>query len=191
MYVRCIMSEFYPSINGISLRNCTFLHDITDIIRVRGDIYYNDICIGQYDPIQHFESALTDYMFLRIDSEYKYLWDQYLTYSSQFEYGIKIDEETMEQKVGLGVLMSDLELLVLMYDAWSFRVKENTQSNYLVGIINGDIFNVVAFKDPAVKEFTSAELIKYITEHVKPIELDNQSPIHFFRTINDFTKIVL
>ena len=184
---------FYPSINGIYFKNFDMVEDSDGMKHIRGDLYQmisdaEDKCVGHYNPVYQTENNKETQFFLRIEDDFKFLYDTEEKYESLFN---KVHVPLTEYvcPVGLSELIADLEIITYLYEFMK-HIKPDCafESLGLVGIINGAneqcLMRVVQIKDKDI--CSQKQIIEFIDEKIPSITLDKTYPVKLFRHQEDF-----
>lgn len=187
--MKTMSKKFYPSINGIYFKNFDMVEDTNSIKHIRGDLYIDGKCIGYYNPVyQPSENAPTQY-FLRLEDEFKFIYEKEGRYESVFN-KTAIPLAEYDCPVGLQELIADLEIVTSLYEFMSgIRPHCDFDSLGMIGIINGTdekpIIKVIQIRDESVR--TDEQILQFINDKVDSIYLDSCYPVRLFKTQSDFT----
>lgn len=180
--------NFYPSINGVCFKNYKIVQSSSFTKHIKGDIYYQDKCIGYYDPLYHSENTLTTKPFIRIeDSDIENLFKKYRSI-----FCVNAVSNTLPNDYDCGFLglMKDLEYLTFLY-SFMHQIKDDDkfENIKLIGIINNEFIQVFQLKDNNINTDTDREIINFFKEKIEQYVtgcLDNNYPIKLFKKLEDF-----
>lgn len=180
----------YPTIKDISLRNYQLVEDSLFQKHVKGDIYYKDKCIGYYDPAQMAGGVGVPQVFIRIENDSPVeVYSLYKDYLSILDYPTFAGQEVDGVRVipkGFGVLLSDLEYLVRLFDFMEQMLgpdDKDYEDIPAIGVINNNTIAPIRLK--VHRDMSVSEWIKCLGD-IPQIKLDNKYPIHIFKSRKDF-----
>ena len=187
-------NKFNPSINGIYFKNFDLIEDHNGVKHIRGDMYTsssdgNEQCIGYFNPAYQAEPNDTPQYFLRLEEDFKYLYDSEGKYESIFnKYAVPLSES--DCPVGFQELISDLELITYLYTFLHTIIpNDDFDSVGMIGIINATdekpIINALKIKDSTQR--SNEQIIEFINDNVKSLHLNLSYPVKLFKHQNDFT----
>lgn len=187
--------KFYPSINSIYFKNFDMVEDSSGIKHIRGDLYIAsgdarpDVCIGYYNPVYQPNENTAPQYFLRLEDNYKFIYEREGHYESIFnKKAIPLAE--YDCPVGLQELISDLEMITYLYEFMhGIRPHNDFTALGMIGIINGadenPLIKVIQIKDKSIH--TTKQIIDFINDKVDTIQLNSAYPVRLFKRATDFT----
>lgn len=173
-------TQFVPSINGIYFKNYKCIQSSDFSNHIKGDIYYKNRRVGRYNPLYRDKNHLEPTVYLQVNDK---ITQQYTNYVSIFAKNYLHPENNM---LGVEELIKDLEFITYLYE-FMYHINNNNdfENADLIGIINNESMQVIAIKDKSIRDYKS---IKYfINQKIQSFKLDDNYPIHFFKSYQDFT----
>jgi hypothetical protein len=170
------------------------VEDSDKIKHIRGDLYSlnqeikEGACIGYYNPVYQAEENKPTKYFLRLEEDYRFLYETEGKYESVFnKKAIPLAE--YDCPVGLQELISDLEIITILYTFMNNICHTGNFYNMgLVGLINGredtpDI-KVVQIRDSSI--VTNEQILDFVNNNIGSIHIDPSYPTLVFKDKSDF-----